>query len=207
MKKVIFDFDGTLLDSRLRHKKVLEEVVEVICNNKKIPFDDYLEYKANGFSTVQYLSEIKKIPTELSERIAKKWIALIEQPEFFEYDFLYPDVQKTLRNLSSNYDLYLLSARKSQEQLYEQVRKENIEMFFEKIICVSPFDAKKEKIMEISNIEGIVLSIGDTEVDKEAASYFEIPFYALNRGFRSEKFWEKQGVISYKDLENIHLFL
>ncbi len=206
-KTIIFDFDGTLLDSRLRHKKVLEKVFDIVCYNEKMSFDDYLEYKVDGINTVQYLSEIKRVPIELSNHIAEKWIELIEQPEFLEYDFLYPDVRKILRKLSSNYNLYLLSARKNQNQLYEQVRKENIDVFFEKIICVSPFNAKKEKIREMSNIEEKVLIVGDTEVDKESASYLGVPFYALNRGFRSEKFWERQGVISHKTLENIYLFL
>ena len=48
---------------------------------------------------------------------------------------------------------------------------------------------------------GETIVVGDTEMDHDAAMHNGMPYYILNRGFRSKEFWDKKNVASYDDLK------
>lgn len=207
MKTLILDFDGTLLDSRKRHRILLEDLCQqsdlcIPCDG----FSNYLEFKINGGSTFQYLTEVVKYPQEVSEKIAKQWIQKIELPTYLAFDELYQDTLGFLKREKKNgWNMVLLSARQRRDYLITQVQQLQLEPFFSSVICVSPQNAAKEKSNVLSTLSDVRYYIGDTEVDYRAACGMNVPFYALNRGFRSKKYWMEQGVISHEVLpkENI----
>ena len=49
----------------------------------------------------------------------------------------------------------------------------------------------------------VCLVVGDTEVDYACAKYYFLPVYILNRGFRSQYYWDKKGVNSFYDLTSL----
>ena len=165
---------------------------------------DYVDYKNEGGNTYDYLTKILLLKEEDALRISKRWITIIEKNEYLQYDKLYDDSVKILGELRKDYDLKLVSARKNKQGLYKQLCNLKILDYFFEIEVVSPVNAKNEKILALEKDKNqIALIVGDTEVDCDCAYFYQIPFYCLNRGFRSKNYWEKRGIASFDDLSMI----
>lgn len=203
MKKLIFDFDGTLLDSRQRHTVLLRDICRE--NGLALPdgnFDGYLAYKQDGHSTFEYLTEYVKYPALIAKMISQQWAARIEAPEYLALDRLYSDVPAFFQQAaaSAQVELLLISARQSKTALLRQLSQYGIDRFFSNVYCVSPSHAKAEKSAAAAEHRDAICFIGDTEADCFAAASNEIPFYALNRGFRSKAYWDHCGILSHTGL-------
>ena len=200
MKTIIFDFDGTLLNSNFRHKKLLYDVLK-LSSPKVIYTDltDYLPYKREGNSTLEYLKR-KFINLEIN-KINNEWIDNIENKYYLKYDTLYKDTLFCLEELRKKYNIILVTARKNEIGLFNQIEKNNLINYFNEIIIVKPGNPKYSKVKKIGfNISYV---IGDTENDSELADNLGCIFFALNRGFRSKNFWDHRNVLSFNKLENI----
>ena len=210
MKKLVLDFDGTLLDSRARHTALLRDLC--VQDRLSVPVDDfagYLPFKTNGGSTFRYLTERAGYAEDIAKQVSRQWVERIETPAYLAMDALYPDTMAFLRELcaAGTVELILVSARQNRELLTEQLRKFQIDGFFANVFCVFPQHAADEKSTVLARLDDVVISIGDTEVDCLAAARNGIPFYALNRGFRSAAYWERQGVASYSEFPMINEML
>ncbi len=206
MKKIVFDLDGTLLDSRKRHILVLQRIdndlKEIYASNSDYDFSDYFECKRNGMSTFRYLVDCKNFSEEVARVYSLKWIELIEAEEFLKEDVLYSDSIAILKRLKSlnQYELYLITARANEIGLRKQLNDFDLTKYFTEIYCVSPKYAKDEKVKVARNLTHVILWVGDTEVDWQAANSISTEFYALNRGFRDRSYWEKNNVKSHQDM-------
>jgi phosphoglycolate phosphatase-like HAD superfamily hydrolase len=208
MKTICFDLDGTLLDSRLRHKIVIQKAILLYDNiTDKIDFNDYIDYKTGGKNTMQYLTDIYKFSLEKAKIISEKWIEIIECPEYLSYDILYEDTIPTLDKLEKGHNLILISARKEEKLLMQQLKDLNIYEYFKKIKCVNPNNANNEKEKLLKNEKNIIISIGDTEIDYEASRKNNILFYPLNRGFRNKYYWDSLNLVSFENLSYINVYL
>jgi len=200
MKSIILDLDGTLLDSCYRHQKLLYDLLlKRISHVEWKDMDNFLIYKRDGYSTLQYL---KKNYTNLDfKNIADEWVSLIEDPYYLKFDKVYSDTYEFLKLIQKKYYLILLTARKNQFLLIKQLKDFALKEYFNDIQVVSPFE--KKLLQNPTKIEQIIAVIGDTEKDRETAEYYKCEFYALNRGFRNKKFWDSMNITSYSSLFNI----
>jgi phosphoglycolate phosphatase-like HAD superfamily hydrolase len=209
MKVICFDLDGTLLDSRLRHRIVIQRAVSLFYDNTddRMDFNDYVNYKSSGKNTLQYLLDVHKLSLEKAKIISEKWKEMIENPEYLNVDILYDDSILTLSMLEKEYDFILISARKEEKLLVQQLKNLNVYKYFMKIKCVSPYNARNEK-QELLKIEkNVIMSVGDTEIDYAASKTNNILFYPLNRGFRNKSYWDSLNILSFKNLSNICKYL
>jgi len=199
MKTIVFDFDGTLLNSAQRHINVLKECMSKL-GYSELDVSDYIMFKAYGNSTKDYLKKCS-ICKEDCQRISTCWIEKIESPTYLKTDYLYDDTILTLSICKEKgYTLYLLSARKSRVNLIKQVYDTGIASYFKGIFCVSPTNAIEHKAKIIKYLKADLV-VGDTETDWEAANASGSACYILNRGFRNELYWEKLRVKSYSSLK------
>lgn len=204
MNRIVFDFDGTLLDSRRRHIVVLAEAFHLVTGKvitKKL-LDGYLCAKSRGMNTYQYLCSNAGLEREIAKLVSDKWRELIELPENLMCDFLYGDSKHCLEELKSTCQLFLISARSREALFQKQVVDLGIKDYFEEIICVSPENAIDSKYAKLIKTKACLV-VGDSEIDQEAAIKAGILFYALNRGFRHKSYWESKKVKSYCDLSYI----
>jgi phosphoglycolate phosphatase-like HAD superfamily hydrolase len=201
MQTIVFDLDGTLLDSRKRHVVVLQNaILQAGIDVSGLSFDDFISYKANGNTTKAYLAEGCHFSQDISKKIMTEWQRQIELPENLKNDVLYYDTVPTLENLRGRFHLVLLTARQNKQAMLKGINELKIDKYFNEIVCVNPYKAKIEKILWLRNIENAILCVGDTEVDYYAAKENGINFYALNRGFRSKNYWDSKNVISFESL-------
>jgi len=199
MKKLIFDFDGTLCNSSERHVLVLNDCLSK-AGYLDININDYLAFKAEGYSTLVYLKQVLGLNDEISRKVARDWVENIEKEEYLKKDTLYHDAVPTLDEcIAQGFQLYLVSARRFESNLIQQIEHMGIDSYFCEICCVSPDKAAAEKAKQIKRI-GADLIIGDTEADWKAAIEVNIPYYILNRGFRNQYFWYNKNVQSYDSL-------
>ena len=190
-RRIGFDLDGTLLDSRQRHVDVLEEVLKQECI--RIDISDYMDYKTEGHSTKDFLL-LKGIDKETSERINKKWIELIEEERFLASDNLYPGTLKMLSDLSFDSSLYIITARNNRDNAYKQIKDLGIQQYFEGVYVVESSKNTSQIKADVMKKKGINVFYGDTESDYEAASVAGCDFKAVTGGFRSDSFWRKYNV-------------
>jgi phosphoglycolate phosphatase-like HAD superfamily hydrolase len=208
VSSIVFDLDGTLLDSRKRHEIVLVDVIKMIYGERfRIDIRDYMSYKTNGYSTEQYLILRHGLDVMESKKISGLWKELIETAPYLTLDVLYPDAQPLLARLVEKYTLLLLTARKNKPLLIRQLKDLHIYKYFNRIKCINPSNATEEKKIFLDDYYDIVLSIGDTEIDYKAALVAKINFYPLNRGFRNSAYWKMLNVRSYGNLSRVFYFL
>lgn len=204
--KLVFDLDGTILNSEERHIIVLDELLED--SSVDLDTSSLMRKKKEGASTFEYLiaNNVEEIKAKV---ISKKWIESIELARFIENDRLYPGTREMLLKLFQKSDIYLLTARKDKKLVESQLRKLHILDFFKEIIVVDPVNSaiEKAKYLELIRPE---LFVGDTETDKLAADRTSIDFYPVNYGFRSKNFWDKRNIVSHslkqtiRDLLNLY---
>ena len=201
VKRIAFDLDGTLLDSRDRHKIVLDDVLKEF--NIELDTDELLKYKAEGHNNVEWLLS-KGMDKDIAAAIQTRWIELIEQPEYLAKDNLYDGIIGLLDEWSRTNELFLITGRNNESNARQQIDRLGISQFFSNVEIVksdSNTSTSKAAFL-ISN--GINLIVGDSETDYNAACKANCSFYMLNYGFRSECFWKKKGVQSFSDFN--HLF-
>jgi len=200
IERIILDFDGTLINSKYRHKKLLFDILRSRSSQIKfIDISDYLDYKRDGQSTLVYLKE--KYPKLEIYDINQEWITKIESVEYIKYDRLYNDTKIFLEALKNIYNLTLVTARKNKIVLFNQLKRFNLINYFKNVVVVDPGKSKYEEVIKLTR--EIKYVIGDTEDDYELAKKFDCIFFAMNRGFRNREFWSKQRVYSYNNLLTI----
>lgn len=189
--RIAFDLDGTLLDSRKRHAILMHDI---LCRKGlNLSVDDLVEYKADGHNNIEWLQS-RGFTIELAKEINREWIERIESPEYLQLDELYSHVIATLKLLSENNTLFLITARKNELSARKQISKLGISQYFEDVIVV-PSGKQSSELKSIYLLDKrINFMIGDTEVDYNAAMKANCEFRVCLEGFRSQNFWADKAV-------------
>jgi len=196
----LLDLDGTLIDSARRHWVLMEKLLQQYCPDKAESFAaaEYMQYKADGHSGKQYLTEILHLDEAKVGEIQKEWQEHIEDEEYLALDRLYDDTIPFLEEQKEKGDTIIyLTARQNRRGLYASLDRLDIRKYASRVIVVDPRKAKAEKIAAAQELlqagEDLIL-VGDTENEYAVAQELQLPVYLLNRGFRSKNYWETHGV-------------
>lgn len=190
-KRIAFDLDGTLLDSRNRHLVVMTYVLSE--NGIKLDTSDYLSYKSDGYSNLSWL-RMKGVDDILSEQINEQWKELIEEERFLSEDVLYNNTLDVLKSISGNNYLMLLTARNNMQTVQKQIDQLGLRQFFDDVFIVPSNGNTAELKAKILSENSIDVFYGDTESDLKAARLSNCEFFVSTRGFRSLAFWQQYNV-------------
>ena len=183
-----FDLDGTLIDSSRRHSMLLERLLsKYSVITAQYSSKQFLEYKRNGNSTLNYLIKELGLSNIVAVQINEEWIAHIEDVDLIiEYDRVYPEVIKILKRIyDNNHKIFYISCRKSVEALMKEIQKFGIGEYANEVIVCDPCNGIKEKIEALNRIKkennDKAIIIGDSEIDYQVAIQTESDYLISRR--------------------------
>lgn len=181
--KIIFDLDGTLIDSRERLYRLFQELVP----ESKLSFDDYWQLKRNKIGHEQILGEKFFYSPEKIEAFKKTWMDQIELPQWLKLDKPFEGVTEYLKQLKNKYDLYLITSRQFEDKALQQASELGWDGIFTKIFVTG------QKQNKIDLIKGSIQTgnedwfIGDTGHDILNGKTLNMRTAAVLSGFLNEK--------------------
>lgn len=182
--KIIFDLDGTLIDSKLRLYTLFRHLVP----QATLSFEEYWNYKFTGRSNLNILENDFGFTQNELDQFNKDWMSLIEHKDFLALDTLIPDVSDFLTSIQGKAELYLCTARQSHAGAIEQLKILGLHDFFIKILVTQQTKTKSELIR--SEVEGLNSNdwiVGDMGKDVQVGRELAISACAVLTGFMSEE--------------------
>lgn len=197
---IIFDLDGTLWDVSNSTLESTNEVAEKH-NVKKVT----IQTVCNGMG-LQTKENAKlyfpDIPLEEALKL-KEEITMLNIKKLTENGGkLYSNVEQTLKILSENYDLFIVSNTGYQEYIESFFISSGMKKYFKSYLAASKLKISKGKaITKVINDYNLdkAIYVGDTKLDKEASEEAEIPFIQAKYGF-GEDLKTSYGVDEIKEL-------
>lgn len=194
MKTVIFDLDGTILDTL----QDLKNAVNHGLNFYNLPEKD-LEFvrKAIGNGTTVLIQRCTPSSLNDNERLAVfNEFKAYYLAHYADYTKPYPGIKELLEKLYNKVRLAVVS-NKDNDLTNKIIKKEFGNLFG--IIQGSYLDHPKKpdpylinKMIKENNInKEECLYVGDTNVDKESATNAGLPYLLVNYGYRTKKELEK----------------
>ena len=174
--------------------------VGIVCNTS---YNRFSKLKREGLSTKQ-VYEAERYSDDFKEATIEIWKQNIEEDSFLNYDKFFSDAEFAMDYFSKNNEVDLITARRNKTAVFNLIHNSFCDRCLSEIIVVDPYDATSKKIAYIAaNKDDGDIVIGDTEVDYDTGQATGLKTFLLNRGFRSEEYWQRKKVRSFQDLKEI----
>lgn len=180
---IIFDLDGTLIDSKLRLYRLFQELVPT----SSLSYSEYWDLKQNKISNQTILAEKLGFESSAIDHFLEKWMALIEDPKYLALDECIPRIHQTLRILREDAALYICTARQHPRRATEQVKRLGLLPFFHEILVTEQRLEKKELIsLKVEELTSDDWMVGDTGSDVLCGKALGMNTCAVLSGFLNE---------------------
>ncbi|QYM97238.1 HAD family hydrolase [Dickeya ananatis] len=183
LMNIFFDFDGTLIDSKLRQYELFCKLVP----ESHFSYEEYWDIKRNRINQEKLLVDFFSYKPEQLHYIKKTWMDEIENPDNIEKDTPFDGVEQLLSQLSKKCDLYLVTARQSTDVVKHQVDKFGWSSFFEKLLVTNQIHTKVDLIRESVNYNSTDIFVGDTGEDIKTGKLLGIKTIAVTYGILNNK--------------------
>ncbi|QIZ52419.1 HAD family hydrolase [Dickeya zeae] len=180
---IFFDFDGTLIDSKLRQYELFCKLVP----ESHFSYEEYWDIKRNRINQEKLLVDFFSYKSDQLSYIKKTWMDEIEHPDNIEKDTPFLGVGQLLSQLSKKCNLYLVTARQSTDVVKHQVDKFGWSSFFKKLLVTNQTHTKVELIRENVSCNSTDIFIGDTGEDIKTGKLLGIKTIAVTYGILSNK--------------------
>lgn len=195
MPSIIFDFDGTLIDSRTRLYSLFCRLVP----EASLSYDEYWEIKMEGIGHKQILNELNLSDKVQFSSFQIQWMELIESNQYLRLDTPIPEVDNILRKLDTyGIKVELLTARQNPDKVHEQLQKWKWDKYLENVLVTQQKESKKDMIKGFTTNKEIIAMVGDTGYDVITANEMGIHSIGVLSGFHS-----KETLMKYKPNEII----
>lgn len=187
---IFFDLDGTLINASERLYKLFIDLIP----NCKLTKCEYWNLKRQN---IKHKTIIEKFCSNYNfntfENFEKTWLQNIENINYLNYDKVCNNTLNILNYLSKkNYNLYLLTARQSRENLYIELQNFQMLNYFKDIFITEQKYTKTEIIKQhFSTLSANDFIIGDTINDILCGKELNIKTVAITNGFINKNILEK----------------
>lgn len=185
MRRVFFDFDGTLVDSKPRLYRLFSDLVA----DHGLSFEEYWEMKRSQIGHEIILSSTLGRTAEQVQKFQMEWMRLIEETEYLALDSPFPGVERMLRDLKNNgMSIHLVTARQFEDQADWQLQRLGWASLFDSVM-VTGQRAEKEALIRatVGSLSLNDIMIGDTGKDIQCGNSLGLITVAVLSGFRSRK--------------------
>lgn len=182
---IIFDLDGTLIDSSER----MYQLFQMLVPQSSFTKNEYLEFKRDKMNHKMILE--KYFSGVSFERFSVKWKQEIEKEKYILLDRNYTDTIKVLNELSKKFSLFLLTARQSEKELIKELQRLKLGTFFTKIFISEGKYTKKELLYDYENycsgfLNNVKYYVTDMGEDILIGNELGLTTIAITHGFMSE---------------------
>lgn len=180
--KLFFDLDGTLVDVKDKLYNIYNYLISEYGKKSDIlNVDEYWKLKKSALTKRSIISR------NLDEKNIQEYISrrkqMLEEKEWCYYDRLFDGVEDTLKNLSEQHTLYIVTLRKNRWRLLTQLEDFKILNYFHHV-----FNGENKSELIETYVDSQSVIIGDTEVEMDTAKKLNITSIAVSYGLRNEKF-------------------
>jgi phosphoglycolate phosphatase len=196
---LIFDLDGTLIDSSRRMFSLFNNLVAESTLDK----DSYWILKRNGISHETILREKFNYSTNRIADFSIRWMDLIESTSYLAFDLKYANVDEKLATLKKSGSLYLCTSRQSISSTLSQLKKLGLYELFDEIIITQHRSTKHDLIIKYIDVTPNDWMIGDTGYDIKTGHQLGISTCAVTNGFLCEEVLRRYN--PRKIIENISM--
>ena len=180
---LIFDLDGTLIDSRLRLYKLFQQLVPT----SELTYQDYWAFKQENVSNEDILIKEFRFDAPAIKRFVTDWMGNIEAPEFLALDKNLPGMHATLAELREQANLYVCTARQYSIPLLNQLERLRLLYYFDEVMVTEQTRSKEELVRTLPSLDSQDWMIGDTGKDIQVGQMLGIKTCAVLSGFLNEK--------------------
>lgn len=140
---IIFDLDGTIIDASERLYQLFQHLVPMSQWSKEEYWNRKRNKENHEMIINKYFSDID------FGQFNKQWLQLIETEDFLNLDRNYSDTTELLKELSTKSSLFLLTARQSKKGLIDELKRLQINEYFENIFVTENLKSKADLLDEI----------------------------------------------------------
>lgn len=181
---IIFDLDGTLIDSRLRLYRLFQDLAPA----SLLSFEQYWSFKKKKISNEQILAtQLNYCQSQINDFV-DRWMAQIETPEYLAFDKDITGIHFSLCTLKQRANLYVCTARQFRQSTIDQLSHFNLLQLFEKVMVTENKTSKESLIA--AHIHSLNLNdwlVGDTGMDVRVGKLLKIKTCAVLSGFLSRE--------------------
>lgn len=180
---LIFDLDGTLIDSRLRLYRLFQQLVP----KSTLSYADYWILKQSKMTNEIILSKEFDFDALAIEHFKTEWMEHIEAPEYLSLDKNFPGMHEALARLGKQARLHVCTARQRQQTTVDQLVTLGLLHYFDSVMVTEQRRRKEDLIAFIPDLSQEDWIIGDTGKDVQVGQTLGIKTCAVLSGFLSEK--------------------
>jgi len=182
-RTVAFDLDGTILDSRERHKIVMGEILQK--QGIALDVSELVSYKSSNRSNVDFLVA-NGVDVEVAQKIQKEWISAIESRDALARDRIYDDA-KSILAAYDGWHRILLTARADKSALEDQLQRLSLRDWFDDVVVVPPGKIASAAKANVLREKRVLVFYGDTVSDRNAAEAADVQFKFHEGGFHNRE--------------------
>lgn len=182
--KIIFDLDGTLVNSQRRLYNLFTELTET----NEFSYERYWSIKRERITQRDFLIKYFDYSEDQLAAFRGRWRQTVEEEErVLSEDFPVEGIQSVIASLSKNNELYIVTNRQKTDLAAKEVDFLFGKCYFEKVLATEQKVSKIDLIRRnISFGKGDCL-VGDTGEDVKTAQKLGIHSVAVSWGVLSEK--------------------
>lgn len=186
---IIFDLDGTLIDSKLRLYNLFSELVPL----SELSFDSYWNLKRRGIGHEVILKDYFYYTHRDYQGFQNKWLSLIESSAYLALDTKINNVHRVLEDCNGQFFLHLCTARQLRDAAISQLKRLDLHDYFVNILVTENKISKSDLIRQNVNLEPEDWMVGDTGHDVLAGKSLNIQTCSVTSGFLGKESLLKYG--------------
>jgi len=186
VKKLVLDFDGTLVDASRRDYMLYHDILNVLLR-PALTFEEYWPERREARDINELLALSGCSRSDVSDFLEMRR-QLSECKRYQRFDVPLPNVKNTLSLLSCEFECCVVTARVNYKNFIDELVNTGLNTYVTRAVHTSG-----PKLETIRSLSDVVAVVGDTEHDILPAKELGIRSIGLTTGIRSERFLRGLG--------------